>query len=705
MKTKLLFFLTITIIGHISAQSPCNCDYTINSWYWKFDGEDVGNLPNVTIHDSLVAANHPLSNVLHNPTLTLKAGDVVCVDGSVPYRFLRWQNIISDDPSKPIIIKNINGQVVIRSTVEADGIVASYGWMFRNSKNFKILGNGDPDYKYGFKVTTHNNSYIQMIAKTTGFEIAHVEVAGDFADSTVDGAGFVGIMVKSQPICWDDPNGGSTDAGNFEITNVSLHDNYIHGVGGEGMYVGYGRSKGVWLNSTANSYTDANGDRVNVKCSRENFPHNISDLYIYNNIVENVGWDGIQVKNAHFNANIYDNVIKNYANAAIGPHDEGILVGDGSEALIYGNWIENGTAQSNGIQVNAFGNTKIYNNVVLGTGYTGLYLNNNSPDFANRDGTFEIYNNTIEGGTGNAITAYTPQDVNIKNNIAFGFGTADTINDPYPTRAIKVSTVSGIKTIFSNLEDKDVLNIGFINAVLGDVRLATGSLAINAGEANVLNTVDFTGALRTDGNVDIGAIEKGTSINNVDINLSINSPLSNNITVISGEKVSVKASLIDIHNKVRSTKYVLNANVMGTDFMPNKVEYIIPNESFVPGNNTFYIESTLYSGVSFSSAPITISNPDLLNVDESHQIKKQLKTYYDSTNRELVIHKLDDINIENIEVYNLLGEKLLYWKNSKNDNQETRIKVSRLFPAVYIVRIKTDKNIFSKKVIFSQSIR
>ena len=698
MFKKVLFLFIILISNYVSAQNQTKCTYTINSWYWKFDGTDVGNLPNVTIHDPVVAANHPLSNILHNPKLALKAGDVVCVDGSVPYRFLRWQNIISDDSAKPIIIKNINGQVVIRSVVEADGVVASYGWMFRNSKNFKILGNGDPDYKYGFKVTTHNNSYIQMIAKTTDFEIAHVEVAGDFADSTVEGAGFVGIMAKSQPICIDDEFGGSTDAGNFEMKNVSMHDNYIHGVGGEGMYIGYGRSEGVWLNSRANSYTDINGDRVNVKCSKINIPHKISNLHIYNNIVENVGWDGIQVKNAHDNANVYNNVIKNYATRAVGPHDEGILVGDGSEALIYGNWIENGTAQSNGIQVNAFGNTKIYNNVVLGTGYTGLYLNNNSPDFANKTGAFEIYNNTIEGGTGPAIITYTPQVAIIKNNIAFGYGTADPVNDPYPTKAIKVSGTN--KIISSNLVDKDVLNIGLINAALGDIRLNSGSLAIDAGERNLLNTYDYTGALRTDGNIDIGAIEKGADISNSGISLEINSPSSNNITITTGETVLVNATLTDVNNKVKSTKYILNTNVLDTDYMPNKVEFLIPNQSFTTGDNTFYIETTLYSGVTFSSEPITISNSSVLSVDKN-VIPNQLNMYYNSLNSELVINQLNANKVIDIELYNLLGKKILYWKNRNNKSQIIHRKVTDVSPGIYIIKVRTDRGMFSKKIRFT----
>ncbi|CAA6801196.1 MAG: Unknown protein, partial [uncultured Sulfurovum sp.] len=53
-----------------------------------------------------------------------------------------------------------------------------------------------------------------------------------------------------------------------------------------------------------------------------------------------------------------------------GQHDEGLLVGDGTEALIYNNWIENGSSikKGHGVQLNGFGNTHMFNNVVVNLG-------------------------------------------------------------------------------------------------------------------------------------------------------------------------------------------------------------------------------------------------------------------------------------------------------------------------------------------------
>lgn len=611
MLKKTLILFTVLTISHISAQS--NCTYTINSYSWKFDGADIGNSSNVTIHDSAAQAI-----VNQGGTLALAGGDVICMDASVPYKNLQFENIIGD-PINPVIIKNVEGQVKIKSTLYP------YGWKFKNSKYFKILGNGDSEHRYGFRVTTHNNSYIQMIDKTTDFEIAHVEIAGDIVahqaavDAAVaagtalplelgrDSLGFAGIMAKSKPICLSDPNGGSTDAGQFEMENVSIHDNYIHDVSGEGMYIGYGFSQGAYVKS------NITGNR----CSTINYPHNVSNLFIYNNIIERVGYDGIQVKNAHRNAQIYNNVIKNYGILENGQHDEGLLVGDGSEAIIYGNWIENGTKGSNGIQINAFGNTKIYNNVVLAPGTNGLYLNNQSPYFANRNGTFEIYNNTIEEGASYTVTitnpntavstthpvsaagmvTFTPQDVIIKNNIVFGG--ANGINSQ-PNDVVLFNTV-----------EPNTSDVGFVNYATGDVRLDTGSLSIDTGENHItFNKYDFTRNTRltsTNMNTDIGAFEHGSAINSADLSITITTPSSNNVTAQT-TGIDIVGSLIDTKNKVRLVQYILNGTkLIGTDFMPNEIKHKIGYQHLLSGPNTFNIKVTLYGGETFFSAPITIN--------------------------------------------------------------------------------------------------
>lgn len=687
MKKKLFFFLiTSLIISHTSAQKSNKCNYTINSYKWTFDGINIGKEGNVTIHD---AASQAIIN--QGNKLVLKGGDVICLDASVSYEFLRFKNIVGDS-NNPVVIKNVNGQVKIKNTI------SSFGWKFENSKYFKILGNGDVNHKYGFKVTTHNNSYLQMIRKTTDFEIAHVEIAGDIvaqAQENLDAAlnsrspknflGFAGIMAKSQPICREDTDGGSTDAGQFEMENVKIHHNYIHDVYGEGLYIGYGFSKGTYVKSL----TTGNA------CTSKNYPHFISNLSVHNNLVERVGWDGIQVKNAHRNAKIYNNIIKDYAFRAIGHHDEGLLVGDGSEAEIFGNWIENGTAQSNGIQINATGNTKVYNNVVLGAGYTGLYLNNNN--YLHLGGIIEIYNNTLEGGFGNAITSYSlSQVVKIKNNIAFGFGKKDTLNDPWPTLDVKTHPHH---IVSSNLTDKDPANIGFVNHSIGDIRLSATSAAIDAGENHSLDQYDFSGSPRI-GNVDIGAFEFGSTISNSNLSIAITHPSVNSVTA-TPNGVRVKGTLIDINNEVVVVKYYLNnTKFIGQDVLPRKIEHVIGYQHLSPGVNTFKMKAILSDGSWFYSTPLIITKPIVTSSKSEKLTFDNLNFYYNSQNKELVINKSIDLKINHIEIYDLLGEKLNSWKKIDATKQTIYKKVNNLPSGIYIIKIKTNTGVYTKKSVF-----
>ena len=693
IKKIIVSLSTILITISVFSQQANKCNYTINGYKYKFDGKNINDyLPHVIIHDADSQAI-----IDSGEKLSLKEGDVICMKGTVDYQNLKFDSIIGTK-EKPIIIKNIDGQVKIKNTV------ATYGWQFRGSKNFKLLGNGDPNYKYGFKITTHHNSYLQMVNKTTDFEIANVEIAGDTlahalanqnSSKPVNLLGFAGIMAKSQPICWDDKDGGSTDAGNFEMKNVSIHDNYIHDVSGEGMYFGYGRVLGVLLDSRDRSYMH-NGELVKVKCTRLNYPHNISNLNIYNNIVDQVGWDGIQVKNAHENTNVYNNIIKNYAKLEEGNHDEGLFVGDGSEANIYGNWIENGTKQSNGIQINAFGNTKIYNNVVLGAGYTGLYINNRK--YAQKPGVIEVYNNTLEGGTGNVITAYVDnQDVNVKNNIGFHYGIDDPDDDKHPTKSIKI-VASG--TVSSNLIEKEASDIAFTNFENTNLTLSVNSPAINAGESYILNKKDFTGALRTDGSIDLGAFEFEATFDKESLNILINTPSDSIINATNTTDINIKATLLDPNNKVKKIEYLLNDVLIGEDIRSQELEYNIDALKLNMGENIFKIKALLLGGVTYFSEPLLLNiNDDSINNNDN----KLFDYYYNSSTDELIINKPNDINVAYIEVYNMLGKIIYKWDDINNNDKIIRKKNKFLLQGVFIIKIKTSKGITSKKIFFSKN--
>lgn len=405
--------------------------------------------------------------------LGIQAGDSVCLDGSITYnKPLLFENFIGT-AQDPIIITNCNGLVHINPDS------SSYGWKFQNSKYFKILGNGDPSIDYGIKVSTQTGFYLTLEYFSTNFEIAFVEIAGtggQTLEGETDTNGFAGMGIKTSPYQDCELFQDETKSA-FIMEDVSIHNNYIHGVGGEGIYAGHGFYQGRQESSCPeNSIT---------------YAHNIHNLSIYDNIITDVGFDGIQIKNADNNALVYGNVIRNFGMEGEGAHDEGLLIGDGFEGVVHSNWIENGPGH--GLQVNAFGNTQIYNNIVVDVQGDGLYINNKSDSFANRDGTFLIYHNTLVNLGDDGIESYLGdgQEIDFANNILVN----------YVDQASKGAALSE-----TNIFTTEINNLNFIDPDNHNFGLTNSSMAIDAGLTSAISD-DFSGTPRDDQLPDMGAFE------------------------------------------------------------------------------------------------------------------------------------------------------------------------------------------------------
>lgn len=326
----------------VSTHSASTCDYTI----WQ-SGE-----------------YSPLN-------LSAEAGNTICIlPGN--YTNLKLSNFVGSD-TQPLIIKNASGQVVIQnSTTNLSGI------SFSNCRYFQLTGTGDTNVPYGIKIagTGSGAMGITVGAKSSDCEIDHLEISN---------TGFAGIMTKTDPSC-----DASTWKGNFVMTNVKLHHNYVHDVAGEGIYAG---------NSFASS-------GVTVTCSgisQKVYPHTIEGLEIYENHFERIGCEGIQY-GCSTNAKVHHNTI---INSGVSPFDNyqsnGIQIGEGSGGDCYNNTVIN--ARGTGIIMLGFlGNQTVYNNLIVNAGYNGLFADSRSSSIPN---TFlRIANNSIINSQSDAIKLY-----------------------------------------------------------------------------------------------------------------------------------------------------------------------------------------------------------------------------------------------------------------------------------------------------------
>ncbi|GGB20188.1 right-handed parallel beta-helix repeat-containing protein [Mucilaginibacter rubeus] len=361
----------------------------------------------------------------------------------------------------PILIVNQGGRVSF--TAET---TASYAFKTQNCQYFKVMGNGVSSIKYGFDINGGNIG-MTMDYLSSDFEIANVEVRN---------SGFAGIMAKTDPTC-----DAATWRGNFTMSNVIIHDNYVHKTGGEGLYIG-------------NSFYQ-NG--VSTSCGTV-LPHDIVNARIYKNLVDSTGAEGIQVGSATSGCMIYSNTVKNPGISPFASYqNNGIQIGEGTGGQCYNNLVKN--APGNGIIVLGLGDNQVFNNYIIDSKAYGIFADSRytpGPDF-------QFINNTIVGSVlgGIKLNSETiPMNTVINNAII----------QSASVQPIILKSTSVKLTESNNYINTDVSVCGFVDYNGDDFHLQPSSPLIDQG-ANVLSygiKFDFYNAVRPSGTAfDIGATE------------------------------------------------------------------------------------------------------------------------------------------------------------------------------------------------------
>lgn len=404
--------------------------------------------------------------------LNFQPGQIICLKGM--YNKLRFMNV-KGTAANPIIIRNCDETAIISSP-------EGFGVKFEKSEHFKFLGDGTGSKNYGIKISTKSGFFLTMEMLSTNFEIAQVEIAGLKANGLGEDNGFAGIGVKTSPyqICelFTDPSRQS-----WIMRDISIHNNYIHDTGGEGLYIGHGFYKG----------------RKESECTSITYSHSIKGIRIYDNRIENTGYDGIQLKNADEDCEVYNNVIKNYGNRNEGAHNEGLFIGEGVTGKIYNNLVFGGTG--NGIQFQGMGNNDIFNNIVINAGEHGFFGAHGDYVVRIPDGYFNIFNNTIYNSAEIGFVFYN-NDGGEKRFINNIIAKAAQLN---PNGASLINS--------NNILTNDISAIKFVDPNSGNLKLNSGSSAINNG-FDVRTyfgglTFDFERKQRPRGAAfDIGAIEQ-----------------------------------------------------------------------------------------------------------------------------------------------------------------------------------------------------
>lgn len=230
------------------------------------------------------------------------------------------------DPCRDIVVINSGGLVNVTGPMRFQSDV----------HHVKILGIGSSD-KYGFKCKNF------AFNRANHFTMGNIECGPNLKTATNSGG--VGIYGKQDPYL----NQPWTQYPNYVSSKITINNCYIHDVDGEGMYIGH-------------TYPDGDPDQGN------RIPIRMDSVTISNCIVENCGWDGIQLSNARNGNLIYGNTVTNFGVNDIDGQRAGIISGGNTNSNVYNNIITDGTG--NGIEFFGYGKMECYWNTITNVGNT-----------------------------------------------------------------------------------------------------------------------------------------------------------------------------------------------------------------------------------------------------------------------------------------------------------------------------------------------
>ncbi|MBN1649842.1 MAG: T9SS type A sorting domain-containing protein [Bacteroidales bacterium] len=213
--------------------------------------------------------------------------------------------------NNPIVFINEGGQVIINTN--AWGALT-----FEDCKFIKVSGSGDPNVRYGFKLTAATSG-LTFSEYSSDCEAEFIEIEG--VAST-----FFGIYAKKD-------FGGDPPVPYPIFKNLSIHDTYIHDLA-EGMYIGETLSPGM------------------------EFHH----LRVYNNCVINTLRESVQIANSVEDIEIYNNLFVNAGIADLAMQNNGLQIGSNTIAKVYNNIIIN--AKGFGVIVLGNGDIELKNNYI-----------------------------------------------------------------------------------------------------------------------------------------------------------------------------------------------------------------------------------------------------------------------------------------------------------------------------------------------------
>lgn len=431
-----------------------------------------------TIESGPAGAQSTFNGITSGST-PIYGGEVVCIEGysslgSVVSRGRLSITNVKGQPDAPVLFVN-NGIVSIQGTVQ--GITAV------QSEHFRISGSGPANVGDGYGIRIHVSSHgVQIKGKSSYMEVDNLYISQSS----------IGIGAKSDLTCYNyDEQYGS----GFKQRNTIVRNNKIVDASVEGVYIGDSHLYGK--NNIAG-------------CPNTVYPHVLEGVRIHDNIVDQTGWDGIQIGAATEDVEVYSNTVTNFATESAGSHSAGIQINPGTTGLFYNNTIKYGAPNQTvgkGIEIQSRGDLFVFNNLIVNPGLMGIYSKGvalpGTPEVV-VGGGIHILNNTVINPAAHFIRI--DNDINqgntLYNNILVYNGTLP-IDFKKPVQQF---WDIGSENLFTTSSGAP----GFVNYNAENYRLSSGSSYKDSGRDLTSEGVlfDLDGNVRPQGSgFSIGAYE------------------------------------------------------------------------------------------------------------------------------------------------------------------------------------------------------
>ncbi|WP_299667709.1 LamG-like jellyroll fold domain-containing protein [uncultured Polaribacter sp.] len=110
------------------------------------------------------------------------------------------------------------------------------------------------------------------------------------------------------------------------------------------------------------------------------------------------------------------------------------------------------------------------------------------------------------------------------------------------------------------------------------------------------------------------------------------------------------------------------------------------------------LELTIAEGIYTDRFFITFGKKTTLSVDANNPLNKELTVFMDNGLKEIVIQNSNLLQIKEVALFNILGQKINTFKNLDN-TPVNRLKVNKLTAGIYIINFETATGKLSKKVV------